>query len=127
MSRISTSRILLGARTQDSQGGELSCMRCACNASVPSRACVHVLTPDRAPLARDQVRCCSPTQLPKWKPRVCLGRVSCYSLGGWGCSREKTFAEADIICQAAGAPGSAPRKKSRTTARKAQAARSMGS
>ena len=58
---------------------------------------------DRAQLARDQVRCCSPTQLLKWKLRVCLGRVSCYYLRGWGCSREKTFAEADIICQAAGA------------------------
>ena len=50
--RISTSRILLGARTQDSQGGELSCMRCACNASVPSRACVHVLTVPSLPATR---------------------------------------------------------------------------
>jgi hypothetical protein len=73
----------------------------------------------RAP-TRDQVRCCSDILLPGWVPRrtasgaLCKGDVNCgirtdcsawgeSSVGSWQCSRDKTFAEAKAICQAAGA------------------------
>ena len=77
-------------------------MRCACNASIPSRACVRA---DRAPLARDQVRCCSPKQLDGWgyPPRDSCSVWAESAAGSWGCSADKTYAEAETICQAQGA------------------------
>ena len=82
-------------------------MRCACNASTSRRALACALTVPRC--ARDQVRCCSDIQLSKWKARVngcsVWGESAVTAPGRvpWGCSREKTFDEADTICQAAGA------------------------
>ena len=51
-----------------------------------------------------QVRCCSNVKLsPAWQSRRSGCLVWGESDAGWPCARDKTFAEAEAICQAAGA------------------------
>ena len=60
---------------------------------------------DRAPHTRPQVRCCSDVKLSTaWGSLRPGCSVWGASNAGWGgCTRDKTFAEAEAICQAAGA------------------------
>ena len=64
-------------------------------------ACMHC--DHRAPI-RGQVRCCSDTGLSSWPMNR---RPGCSVWGesdaGWPCAWNKTFSEAEAICQAAGA------------------------
>ena len=56
------------------------------------------------PPTRGQVRCCSEVKLsPAWGSRRSGCSVWGESNAGWPCTRDKTFAEAEAICQAAGA------------------------
>ena len=62
--------------------------------------CMHCA--HSAPI-RGQVRCCSDVQLPGWKPPRDDCSVWGESDAGWLCARNKTFAEAETICQDASA------------------------
>ena len=51
-----------------------------------------------------QVRCCSDKVLPGWVERSSLSNCSVWGESAvpkrsWGCSRDKTFAEAERICR----------------------------
>ena len=76
-------------------------MRYVCNHIPITRACsVHA---HRASF-RGQVRCCSDVKLsPAWLSLRPGCSVWGGSNAGWPCTRDKTFAEAEAICQAAGA------------------------
>ena len=75
-------------------------MRCA-RATLPSHA--YTVHAHRAP-ALGQVRCCSSVNLsPGWPSRRPGCSVWGASNAGWPCAYDKTFAEAEAICQAAGA------------------------
>ena len=57
-----------------------------------------------APHTLPQVRCCSDVKLsPSWQSRRRGCSVWGESDAGWPCARDKTFTEAEAICQAAGA------------------------
>ena len=58
----------------------------------------------QCPSHRPQVRCCTDVKLsPAWSSPRSGCSVWGASNAGWPCAREKTFAEAEAICQAAGA------------------------
>ena len=59
---------------------------------------------DRAPHTRPQVRCCADVKpSPAWGSKRPGCSVWGESDAGWPCTRDKTFAEAEAICQDAGA------------------------
>ena len=102
-------------------------MRCACNASTPSRACVHA---DRAPLPATRCGAAPTSSFLSGRP-VCLAALCGESQlllppggsrGGAVAKRPSTRLTPSAKPQA---PGSAPRPSSRTTARKAQVASSI--
>ena len=65
---------------------------------------VHARFMLTAPPTPGQVRCCSDVKLsPAWGSRRSGCSVWGESNAGWPCTRDKTFAEAEAICQAAGA------------------------
>ena len=65
---------------------------------------VYALYMLSTPLPRPQVRCCSDVKLsPAWGSLKSGCSLWGASNAGWPCTRDKTFAEAEAICQAAGA------------------------
>ena len=78
----------------------------ACTQPNPSHACavlsMRVLTARPYPFG--QVRCCSNVKLsPAWGSLQPGCSVWGASYAGWPCTRDQTFAQAEAICQAAGA------------------------
>ena len=61
--------------------------------------CLTETAGDRNPAELHEVRCCSDVQLPGWKPPRDDCSVWGESDAGWPCARNKTFAEAETICQ----------------------------
>ena len=62
--------------------------------------CMHCA--HRAPI-RGQVRCCSDIELASWQSRRSGCSVWGESDASWECAHSKTFAEAEAICEGAGA------------------------
>ena len=80
-----------------------SCTRFV-HASLHPITSVHARFMLAAPPTPGQVRCCSDVKLsPAWGSRRSGCSVWGESDAGWQCARDKTFAEAEAICQAAGA------------------------
>ena len=77
----------------------------ACTQPNPSHACALYAFAHRArPYPFGQVRCCSNVKLsPAWGSLQPGCSVWGASDAGWPCTRDQTFAQAEAICQAAGA------------------------